>query len=126
VAGRVDSLDPLDRQEMISLIHRLHHVDNVMKSEVEIYSSQYEYEQAEIYVSSDGSKVFDLMYYEEAECEDNNESYCSSQEGDNASKYSSSREYDANWEEERNDGSCHSCASRDMNSFSKFERQNAS
>ena len=34
-------------QEMISLIHRLHHVENVIKFEIERYSSQYENKKVE-------------------------------------------------------------------------------
>ena len=71
----MDSLDQSNMQEMISLIDRLHRVENVIKFEVERYSSQYEKEEAENHVSRDESEVVDPTYYEEVSCEDNDESY---------------------------------------------------
>ena len=111
---------------MVSLIDRLHHVESVIKFEVERYSSQYEYEEVESHLPSNKDEVADLTYYEEASCEDNDESCFSSQEENNDSACSSSCESDANWEEEINDGSKHSYKREGMNSFSKFERENAS
>ena len=80
---------------MLSLIHRLHHVENVIKSEFERQSSQYEYEEVESHLSSDDNKVVDPMYYEEASCEDNNESCFSSQEQDSGGMCLSSYEHNA-------------------------------
>lgn len=110
-------------KEMLYLIHRLHYVENVIKVEVEIYASQYEYEEAESYLPSDKSEVVDSMYCEESSCEDNGESCCSSQKEDSGRTCFSSCESGANWEEESNDGSKYSYESKGISSFSKSENE---
>ena len=65
------------------------------------------------------SSQYNLTYYEETSHEDNYEGFCSNQEEESDSTCSSSREYDANCEEERNDGSECSYASKGMIYFSK-------
>ena len=110
-------------QEILSFIHRLHHVENVIRYEVERYSSQYENGEAESHVSSDQGEFVDLIYYEEASCEDNDESAKSSQEEDSGSTCFSSCESDANFEEESNDRSEYSYVSKGMSSSSKSESE---
>ena len=63
------------------------------------------------------------MYYQEVLYEADDEICYSSQGEDSHSICSSSYESDANWEEERNDGSCNSYASRGMSCFLKFESE---
>lgn len=119
---RVSSLDKFYMQDINSIIHSpndLHYVENIMNHEIERYSSQYEDKEAESYASSNEGEVSNLMYYEEASCEDNEESCYSSQEEDSDRTWSSSCESDANWEEESNDGSEYSYERKGMSSFSK-------
>lgn len=108
---------------MISLIDRLHYVENVIKFQVAKCSSQYEEEELGSDFSSDESQVDDPTYYEEASWEDNDESGNSSQEEDNDSMCSSSCELDTNWEEESNDGSEYSYANKGMSYDFKFESE---
>ena len=107
VDEKISSLDHLYVQEEIlvipSLIDGSHCIKNVINFEGESWSSQYENEEAKSYVSSDDGEVSNLIYYEEASYEDNDESCYSTQEEDNGSRCSSSHESDANWEEESND-----------------------
>ena len=119
VDDKVDLLYQSDMQEIVSLIHGWHHVEIVIKFEVERYSSHYEYEETESHLPSDKGEVVDPMYYEEASCEENNDSCFSSQEEDSGSICSSSHESDANWEEESTNKSEYSNEIKGMSSFSK-------
>lgn len=101
----------------------LHCVENIMNQEEERYLYQYEDEEPGSNVSSDKDEIVDLTYCEEASCKDNGETCCSSQEEDCDSTYVSSCESDADWEEERNDGSEYSYVSKGMNSFLKSESE---
>lgn len=87
------------------------------------FSSQYEDEEFESHVSSDEGKISDRTYYEEASCEDNDEIFYSSHEEDIESTCSASYESNANWEEERDDGSDYSYVSKGINYFSKSESE---
>ena len=91
---KVTSLDQLNMQEINSVISspidNMPLVENVVNFEVEGYSSDYEEEEAINGFSIDEGKIVDPTYYEEASCDDNDESGCLSQEEDNASTYSSS------------------------------------
>ena len=117
---KVSSFDELYMQDLNSVIHSpigdFLYVENITNHEEERCSSQYEDEEARSDVSSDEGEVPDPLYYEEASCEDNDESCFSSQEENSASTCLSSCESDANWEEESNDGSEYSYEGNGMNS----------
>lgn len=99
------------------------YVENVINHEVEGHVSQYEDEEAKSYVSSDEGKVVDPVYYEEASYGEDDKSGYLSQEDDSDDTCPSSYESDANWEEERNENSEYSYASKDMSSCSKSENE---
>jgi hypothetical protein len=122
VNGMMHYFNQSDRQELNSLIKRLHYVNN----DLERYESQCGYEEVESHLPSDDNEVIYLVYNEEESYEGDDESGFSNYSEEKDIVCSPSYESDFDWEEESNDGSEHSSEAEGMNSSSDSEKESAS
>ena len=115
------SFNQSNKQELNSLIERLHYVNN----KLERYESQCGYEEAISHLPNDDNEVFYPMYNEEASYEGDDESGWSNHSEEKDTVCLPSYESNFDWEEESNDGSEHSSEVEGMNSSSDSKKEGA-